>query len=65
MHIHIFILHIHNAVFPEYLQYDTETKKIKKGRSKTTYFFFFILNLSKCKSFYNFGPQTTTHKKVS
>ena len=35
-----------------------ERSKIKKDKSKTTYFFFFILNLSKWKSFYNFGLQT-------
>ena len=28
-------------------KYDMETSKIKKGKSKTTYFFFFILSLSK------------------
>ena len=31
-----------------------ETSKIKKGKSKTTYFFFFILNLSKWKKFSQF-----------
>ena len=31
-----------------------KTSKIKKGKSKTTYFFFFILNLSKWKKFLQF-----------
>ena len=31
-----------------------ETSKIKKGKNKTTYFFFFILNLSKWKRFLQF-----------
>ena len=49
----------HVYVLKLFSKYDMEKSKIKKGKSKTSYFFFFILSLSKWKGFYNFGPQTT------
>ena len=36
-----------------------DTSKIKKGNSKNTSYFFFILNSRKKKRFYKFGPQAT------